>query len=167
MWEKFSLIITSVFGLGFLPFCPGTFGSLFPIAFVYFLQNTELINLYMTSSLIICFFISIPLIKIVLKSNLQFTVKKKCDPSYIVIDEVIGQLISLIIVSSFSDLNSYSILISFLTFRLFDIIKPYPIGQIEKKLEQYEKFQALSIVLDDILAGVFSGVVTIIIIYIY
>ena len=85
------------------------------------------------------------------------------DPSEIIIDEFIGQLISL---TPILFLNSFKLeriyffelmLSSFLLFRFFDILKPWPIFIIDKSKS------SLSILLDDIIAGLFSS--TIIIIY--
>ena len=83
------------------------------------------------------------------------------DSSQIVIDEASGMWISLII-SYEAYLNStypYSILlyitISFLTFRFFDILKPSIIGRIDRNLKG-----GMGVMLDDVLAGIASGILT-------
>ena len=85
------------------------------------------------------------------------------DPSEIIIDEFLGQLISLspiLFVNGFK-LDKINIcilmLLSFLLFRFFDILKPWPIYIVDKSRT------SLSILLDDVIAGLFAS--TIIIIY--
>jgi phosphatidylglycerophosphatase A len=68
------------------------------------------------------------------------------DPQFVVIDEVAGQLIALIAVP----LGWKSFLASFILFRVFDIVKPPPVRQLEVLPEGY------GIVLDDVAAGVYA-----------
>ena len=80
------------------------------------------------------------------------------DRSEIVIDEVIGQSISLLPLlvfkeNTFTDLYLY--LISLLFFRFFDIVKPYPINKFDKMNSPF------GIIFDDILAGTFSAILLI------
>ena len=80
------------------------------------------------------------------------------DRSEIVIDEVIGQSISLLPLlvfkeNDFTDLYLY--LISLLFFRFFDIVKPYPINKFDKMNSPF------GIIFDDILAGTFSAILLI------
>ncbi|UWI82952.1 phosphatidylglycerophosphatase A family protein [Wolbachia endosymbiont of Howardula sp.] len=85
------------------------------------------------------------------------------DPQEIVIDEVVGQLFTVFLVSIIlnQDRLSYSILLlCFLSFRFFDIIKPWPISIIDK-----ETRYPICIMLDDILAGCFACLVTVILYY--
>ena len=85
------------------------------------------------------------------------------DPSEIIIDEFLGQLISLspiLFVNGFKlDKINFCVLmlLSFLLFRFFDILKPWPIYIVDKSRT------SLSILLDDVVAGLFAS--TIIIIY--
>ena len=82
------------------------------------------------------------------------------DSSEIVIDEVIGQSISLLPLmifkeSAFTEL--YLCIISLLFFRFFDIVKPYPIYKFDKMNSPF------GIIFDDILAGTFSAILLIVI----
>ena len=85
------------------------------------------------------------------------------DPSEIIIDEFLGQLISLspiLFLNSFKldKINFFELMVlSFLLFRFFDILKPWPIYIVDKSRT------SLSILLDDVIAGLFAS--TIIIIY--
>ena len=75
------------------------------------------------------------------------------DPSNIVIDEVVGQILSLLWVP----ISLTSLIIGFIAFRVFDILKPFPIGRSEGLPG------GLGIVCDDLLAGVYAGLVTVVI----
>ncbi len=71
------------------------------------------------------------------------------DPSEIVIDEVAGQWIPLLPLAGFDPLG---FAVAFVTFRLFDIWKPGPVGWADKRLKG-----ALGVMVDDIFAGIFAG----------
>ena len=72
------------------------------------------------------------------------------DPSHIVIDEVVGQILSLLWVP----ISLTSLIIGFIAFRVFDILKPFPVGRSESLPG------GLGIVCDDLLAGVYAGLLT-------
>ena len=84
------------------------------------------------------------------------------DPSVVVIDEVVGMWLSLFIVSIFG-LNNIMIvaLISFLTFRAFDIIKLFP-GNYFDKMDSGK-----GVMLDDVVAGVYSGFLSVLLIKVF
>lgn len=69
---------------------------------------------------------------------------KQADPSYIVWDEMVGILAALVMQPA----GLYSLIIAFLLFRFFDILKPWPISWVDKQVHG-----GLGIMLDDIMAG--------------
>ena len=71
------------------------------------------------------------------------------DDKSIVIDEIIGYLSFMI----FFDTNVTNIIIGFLLFRFFDILKPFPISYVDKKIKN-----SFGVIFDDLLAGLFSGI---------
>lgn len=71
------------------------------------------------------------------------------DPQFVVIDEVAGQLITLIAVP----VSWKSVLLGFILFRGFDIVKPPPVRQLEHLPE------GIGIVLDDVGAGLYALVI--------
>lgn len=73
------------------------------------------------------------------------------DPQQVVVDEVIGQLITLAFIPF--DVAWWMILIGFILFRFFDILKPYPIDQLQVLPG------GLGVCADDILAGIYAAVV--------
>jgi len=150
---KPSHIFATLFGVGFLPFAPGTWGSLFGLILFFYT------NIYLSINIE---FFYLLLLVIVLSAILAcyFATKElgenEKDQKSIVIDELAGVWIAFIPVSGIvmmQDFLTYSIL-AFLLFRLFDIWKPYPIGLIDKKIKNY-----LGVVLDDLVAGLYAAII--------
>src|SRR5690242_18228239 len=79
------------------------------------------------------------------------------DPGIVVVDEVAGQMIALLPVSVWG-LGAVWIIVSFILFRAFDIIKPYPARRCEALPG------GLGIVADDLVAGVYAALVVVVII---
>ena len=79
------------------------------------------------------------------------------DPRQIVIDEVLGQAMPLIFIIYLSSKNLINIpveiyyLLSFILFRFFDIVKPFPVSYFDK---QHKNF--FGIIMDDIMAGLYT-----------
>ena len=86
------------------------------------------------------------------------------DPQEIVIDEFVGQMIPLLSIPIYETLypthKFIYLLGSFLLFRFFDILKPYPINYIDKNTKG-----AFGIMLDDILAGIYTTLLLIILFF--
>ena len=149
---KPSHIFATLFGVGLLPFAPGTWGSLFGLILffytnIYLSINVQLFYLFflviILFAILVCFF-----------ATKELGDNEK-DQKSIVIDELAGVWIAFIPVSGIvmmQDFLTYSIL-AFLLFRLFDIWKPYPIGLIDKKIKNY-----LGVVLDDLVAGLYAAI---------
>lgn len=68
------------------------------------------------------------------------------DPSFVVIDEVAGQLITFIAIP----VSWKSLLLGFILFRAFDIVKPFPVRRLERLPE------GVGIVVDDVGAGIYA-----------
>jgi len=146
--KRISFLFSSSFGIGNSKLFPGTFASLLTLPIVWLIRDFFSLN----SFLIILLFYSITsyiLIKVCIK-NLSDK-----DPKYVVADEHIGQSVSLI----FCDQQIFEYIVSFIFFRFFDIVKPFPINLVDKHLKN-----AFGVILDDVLAGVF---VCIIIVYVF
>jgi phosphatidylglycerophosphatase A len=82
------------------------------------------------------------------------------DPRQIVIDEVLGQSMPLILLLHLNQTNQISMqieiyyIISFFVFRFFDILKPFPVSYFDKNFKNY-----FGIIMDDIMAGLYSMIV--------
>jgi len=127
------------FGSGLAPKAPGTFGTLACIPLYWLLSDLNL-----SYYLLVCVFVSIVGIYI---CGYSAKALKIHDHPGIVWDEFTGFLITMIGVS-FSWVN---VLIGFILFRIFDILKPWPISWLDRKVSG-----GLGIMIDDIVAGVFS-----------
>ena len=79
------------------------------------------------------------------------------DPRQIVIDEVLGQAMPIILIVYLSSQNLINVpveiyyLLSFILFRFFDIVKPFPVSYFDK---QHKNF--FGIIMDDIMAGLYT-----------
>tara|TARA_Y100001958_G_C20833638_1_gene283324 strand:+ start:150 stop:602 length:453 start_codon:yes stop_codon:yes gene_type:complete len=143
--------ILTGFYVGKIKYAPGTFGTLLAIPIFLLIYDFNLIT--KISIVFLLFLISLFL----LSQSYKKQVFKDIDDKSIVIDEVIGYLIFIV----FFDNTLFVLFSSFLIFRLFDIVKPYPISLIDKKMKN-----ALGVILDDIIAGLFSGITLFIIIHV-
>jgi phosphatidylglycerophosphatase A len=136
---KSALFLSSCFGVGLIPAAPGTFGTIAAIPLAIGLARLGLLAG-------VCF-LALFILLAVWTSGLSAKVLQKDDPSEVVIDEMAGFLIATFLVPvSFANLC-----FGFFLFRLFDILKPYPIRHSEKI------GKGIGIVLDDLLAGVYAN----------
>ncbi len=129
------------FGVGFSPIVPGTMGTLVAIPVYYFLSSIPF-PLYELTLLSFFFFSSW-----ISGQAEQYWCRK--DDRRIVIDEIMGFLITMLWLPRGFGL----ILLGFLLFRFFDILKPFPIRRLERAKSGY------GVVLDDVLAGIYSNIV--------
>lgn len=129
------------FGSGLSPWAPGTMGTIAAIPLYYLLSTLDL-WVYLSATVII----SLVGIYLCGKTSADMQVH---DHGGIVWDEIAGFLITMIAIP-FSWQN---ILIGFVLFRFFDIIKPWPIKAIDKHVQG-----GFGIMLDDILAGIFAWI---------
>ena len=143
MTSRVATLIGTWFGAGFLP-APGTAGSaaaiLIALALHYWLGVCQLGFALMAGGLLL------PGIWAATYVSRERNLK---DPQIVVVDEVIGQWITL---AGAAALNWKSFLAAFVLFRLFDIWKPPPVRQLEKLPE------GTGVVMDDVFAGVYGAV---------
>ncbi|MHC4293608.1 MAG: phosphatidylglycerophosphatase A family protein [Planctomycetota bacterium] len=124
-------ILASCFGLGLLPGAPGTFGSVPPVV-VYMVLS------YLDAPLaaifaIMMLFVIIGSVVCILCSPVIIQITQKNDPSIIVADEFAGQAVTFLAIILVSTSNiCLTAALGFLFFRLFDILKPWPIRKLEK-----------------------------------
>ncbi len=129
-------------GLGAMPIAPGTFGTLLGIPLVIWLDSMHASYAFLT--ILILFFLGIWLCGKTAQDIGEH------DHSGIVWDEIVGFAVAV----NALPLTWEWLLAGFLLFRLFDIVKPWPISYFDKTLEG-----GLGIMFDDILAGIFAGVI--------
>jgi len=71
------------------------------------------------------------------------------DPGSIVIDEVVGQWLTLLT----APLNPLAYVIGLLAFRVFDILKPWPIGWLDRHVRN-----GFGVMIDDVVAAIYAGI---------
>lgn len=145
----YAALAIATFGVGYLPLIPGTFGSMVGVAIFLLLVNWPLQ----------VFFIPVIVVLGVWAASRTEQLLGKKDPGKVVVDEVAGQMISLLPLSFLADGPWFVwVIVSFNLFRLFDIFKPYPA----------RRFEALpggfGIMADDLVAGIYGAIVTAIVI---
>jgi phosphatidylglycerophosphatase A len=164
MWNLFAIC----YGVGKIKYAPGTFGSLvglaLAVAFAAWLdyEIASAVTLILTAA---AFF----------SADYYCKVTGKQDPKEVVIDEVIGQLVAyLVCIAAFwlfmcngiattdhvgTNYSDYSVIMFFgmlfVTFRFFDILKPWPISWLDKNISG-----GMGVMIDDIVAGIFAGIVS-------
>lgn len=129
------------FGSGLIPLMPGTFGSLAAIPLILLFAPAGNV-IFITATILSCI------------AGVYFCGKTAADMGVhdhgsIVWDEVAGMLLTFL----FVPLSMSTLIAGFVLFRIFDILKPWPIGPVDKTVHG-----GLGIMLDDILAGIMACV---------
>ena len=166
MIKKFGLPILTLFGVGYFKYAPGTAAS-FITCLIYFTLTESAFSLGINKFYIVVFLIFVLFYSIIFINKLSPVLKKK-DPREIVIDEFVGQCIPLVSIlfrpdgfipnccykGTIEEASVIWILLSFILFRFFDILKPFPINIVDKKMKN-----GVGVMLDDIIAGIYSTIV--------
>ena len=151
MIKKFNLFFLTFFMIGKIKFAPGTFASLATCILFLVLINFLEITIIFLVTLVIFLYSFLAIIN-------SFDEFKSEDPQEIVIDEVVGQMLPLLALPIYETLyllpKIYYCLFAFLLFRLFDILKPFPVNYVDNNVTG-----ALGIMLDDIIAGIYSIII--------
>ena len=139
--EKIITLFSTGFYTGYFPIAPATFSTLTLGVALYLLVSRLNPSIYGVLTLIL-FFVAVPL------SDKSEKIFQKKDCSYIVIDELVGFLITMFLVP----FGWITIALGFFFFRFFDIIKPPPANFFNNR-----KKGGLDVVLDDVIAGIYSN----------
>ncbi len=153
---KIGYFIASGFGSGYVKHAPGTFGSLafMGIWIVFKLSFNPNLNFFLINLLLI---IGLGIIsaEVCLRNETELKNKNK-DPGWIVVDEWLGLGTALLPLSKIHPSSaSFFILsiVAFILFRIFDILKPFPIKYFEKLPG------SIGIMTDDFIAGIFAAAI--------
>ncbi len=133
------VFLATGFGSGLAPFAPGTFGTLASLALFLFIQDTT------TPLLLVCLLAGVVGVWLCDVSAQRLGVH---DHPGIVWDEFVGMWITLLWVP----LSWTTLLLGFLLFRAFDIVKPWPIKVLDERVSG-----GFGIMIDDVLAGIFAN----------
>jgi phosphatidylglycerophosphatase A len=143
--KRFALILATWFGCGYFPWGPGTVGSLAGLLLAV------IVELYLGDTRRFLFGVTFILfMPAVWAATRAAEAVGRKDPGLVVVDEVLGQWVTLLGATSFTTI---SFVAAFLLFRLFDIWKPWPARRLEQLPAGY------GIVADDIAAGIYGALI--------
>jgi len=127
----------TLFCTGYIPFAPGTFASALAAVLIYFFPGL-FTNLYFVGLCVIVGTASI--------NGERYEGK---DPGHIVIDEFAGMCVA---IAGHKNPSLITVMLAFVLFRIFDIVKPFPISRMERLPAGY------GVMADDVLAGLFANI---------
>jgi len=126
-------------GSGYAPFAPGTAGSLVGLLLFWPLSRLPFVG---QAGVTIALFLLGTLAAAHLASRLGLK-----DPGIVVVDEVVGQWVSLLLLP----LTPLTVVLGFLLFRLLDVLKPWPARDFERLPGGW------GIMADDVMAGIYAN----------
>jgi len=138
--KRVGLAIATVFGVGYAPVAPGTFGSAAGLLLWWLLpaspvvQGVTIVALFIAGSW---------------SGNIAEHHFGRTDPGQVVIDEVMGMLITLFL----NPVGWIGAFAGFLLFRVFDVIKPYPANRLE------QLHGGVGVMADDGMAAIYANLV--------
>lgn len=136
-------LLATWFGTGLLPFAPGSFGALsaLPLAWLLVAWGGSALLLLAAAAIF----------AVGLWASARYMAAHGVhDPNAVVIDEVVGQWLTLALVP----LDPLVYGLGFLLFRIFDVIKPWPVNWIDRRVGG-----AFGVMIDDVAAAVYAGLV--------
>ena len=137
-----AFFLATGFGIGLIPYAPGTWGSLLGILFYVALHSLGWALVWELVIILLFFFLALMACNITLE---KFGIS---DHPELVIDETVAMMLLLITVPT----SNIWVIIAFLTFRILDIFKPWPISTIDAKVKS-----GLGVMLDDLVAALIGG----------
>lgn len=149
---RIAWLAATFFGIGHLPGGPGTWAAGATVVLWYFCVHgahaagTSLSIATLIAAVVITL-VGIPAASVVERES------GRSDPGFVVLDEVAGQLTALILMPS----DALHVLLAFVLFRFFDILKPPPVRQLDRL------HGGLGIMVDDVGAGIYALIVGLIV----
>jgi phosphatidylglycerophosphatase A len=135
-----ALPLATAFGVGYIPFASGTFGSVVGLLLWWVLPSSPAVQ----AATMLALFVLGSWTGSVAERHFGRT-----DPSQVVIDEVLGMWITLFL----NPVGWLHLLAAFLLFRVFDIIKPFPANRFERIPG------GIGVMADDAMAAVYANLV--------
>jgi len=139
--RRIGLFIATCAYVGYAPIAPGTFGSAIGLAVFYVVRHQR------STTVEVAVIVALAAVGLWSATEAEHHFGG-IDPGPVVIDEVIGMLITL----AFIPVNMAGAIVAFLIFRFLDVVKPWP----ARRLEQLPG--GFGVVLDDMMAGVYGNV---------
>ena len=144
--KRLALLVATAGGAGFSPVAPGTAGSAVGLVIFYFSSGWPL--LWQSALVVLVSLLGI------WASSVAAVHFQREDPSQVVIDEVAGQLVSLL----GTGVGLAGAATGFVVFRIFDVIKPWPADRAERLPGGW------GIITDDLVAGAYANLVMIVLV---
>lgn len=141
LFSHWAAWISTWFGVGLLPVAPGTWGSLAALPFAWALLELGGRAALLAAAAAL-FFVGWK------AANLYEARTGETDPGPVVVDEVVGQWLTLVAASPD---HWWTFAAGFALFRLFDIVKPWPVGWFDRRIKG-----GLGIMLDDVFAALYA-----------
>jgi phosphatidylglycerophosphatase A len=138
--SRLGLAVATVFGVGYAPVAPGTFGSAAGLLVWWLLPASTAIQAAVIAAMFVAGSWG---------GNVAERHFGRSDPGQVVIDEVMGMLITLFL----NPVGWLGALAGFLLFRIFDVIKPYPANRLE------QLHGGIGVMADDAMAAVYANLV--------
>ena len=145
--DKLIKVVAIGFGSGLVPFAPGTAGTLVGIPIYLALSRVPW-------SIYFAIVVAITFLACYVSHEAERIFGEK-DPPRVVIDEIVGFLWTMFLVGP----TFLHVLVGFILFRFFDILKVFPAGYFQKKLPG-----GFGVVMDDVVAGMYSNIALLLII---
>ena len=146
MKKNLSKFIATFAGVGLFPIAPGTVGSIAGIGVLWAISLVPY-DYYQILLQLLFLIVFIPIG--VIASSAYEKYFGKIDPGEVVVDEVVGMMITLFALP----FSLFNIIVGFILFRFFDILKPFPIGKLQNIKGGW------GIMADDIAAGIVSTII--------
>ena len=138
--EDAVVFLATGFYVGKIPFAPGSFGSLIGLPLALALAGIPPVWAILCTLLFTIFSVCV--------ADAAEKILKQNDPGCIVIDEIAGMMVSL----TGLPFTPITIAFGFIVFRILDILKPFPIRHLDKRIPG-----GLGVVADDVAAGVITN----------
>ena len=153
----------ATFGVGYAPVAPGTWGSAVGVVIYLALRYLALDLGHVTFLILELALITLITLSGIWAASQVERITGRKDPGKVVVDEVAGQLISLLPITLLPSTWQWTVwvIVSFTLFRFFDIVKPYPARQMERL------HGGMGIMCDDLVAGIYAAAVVLVVVGLY
>ena len=138
MIDRVGLAVATVFGVGYVPIAPGTFGTAVGLLVWWLLPASPAMQV---TAIVVIFLLG------AWGGNIAERHFGRTDPGHVVIDEVMGMLITLFM----NPVGWPGAFAGFLLFRVFDVIKPYPANRLE------HLHGGVGVMADDAMAAIYAN----------
>jgi len=141
MTGKVSTFLATGAYIGYIPVMPGTFGTLWGVPAAWAISG--FVPLWQLLATLALTAVSIPI------AGRASIALGRGDPSSVVIDEICGYLVGIFLLP----FTAFNAILVFILFRFFDIVKPWPVSLLDRKMKG-----GAGVVLDDIAAGIYANI---------